>query len=125
MALRGAGGRLDDMGGARALSSIHQVGGRHFERQFFKDTDERTVVVDAQPWDISGSSWGGCGAGIPCPYQVPNFTDSDRHAERGAFLCVDAGQVPGSITRGSGNISRVFTFGGHRLAAGYLDHYSP
>ena len=56
MALRGAGGRLDDIGGARALSSIHQVGGRHFERQFFKDTDERTVVVDAQPWDISGCS---------------------------------------------------------------------
>src|SRR5580765_5110033 len=37
-----AGGCIDDLGGARALSSIRQVDGRHFERHFFKDADERT-----------------------------------------------------------------------------------
>jgi hypothetical protein len=38
---------IDDLGGARALSSIRQLGGRHFERHFFKDADERTVLLDA------------------------------------------------------------------------------
>ena len=56
MALRSTGGCVDDLGGARALSNIRQVGGRHFERQFFKDTDEKTVLLDAQPRGISGCS---------------------------------------------------------------------